>query len=32
MVATFWSATGGNYGNGVAFVVVVVKHMDSSIL
>jgi hypothetical protein len=31
MVATFWSATGANYGVGVAFVVVV-KDMDSSIL
>jgi hypothetical protein len=31
-VATFWSATCASYGDGVAFVVVVAKHMDSSIL
>jgi hypothetical protein len=32
MLATFWNATGASYGDGVAFVVVVVKHMDGSIL
>jgi hypothetical protein len=30
-VATFWSATCASYGDGVAFVVFVTKHMDSSI-